>query len=323
MVVGTIGELVDSTGVADARIFIKGTQLEQRTDQNGAYVFEKNIPIGEQVLSISKPGYEPREIEIYIVQGKKLVMDRISLLITSKERRERNKEAKQLGQEKIKKKEVQEPASILGKIPVVGGIGGEIPIIKGAFKKKKSLDEVTFTYEDIPKEIVVEEPVMEEPSYSPLQLKYSKLMDVPPEEIANLTLYEFIDEWMGTPYVMGGNTERGIDCSAFALRLYNQVYDTFPGRTAQQMLDDNVPESTNISLFEDPYYLKEGDLMFFNAGGERNKDRIEHVGVYLTENKFINATSRNGKTGVSGVKISDLNDAYWMKRFRAGGRVVE
>ena len=154
-------------------------------------------------------------------------------------------------------------------------------------------------------------------------MKYSRLVDVAPEKITNTSLYDFIDEWLGTPYLLGGNTKKGVDCSSFTLNLYTTIYDEFIGRTAQQMYDDNIDQSTSIFLFADPYNLEEGDLVFFNDGSGYHVDTIEHVGVYLKEKKFINATSRNGTTGASGVKISDLNEPFWIRRFRAGGRLIE
>lgn len=317
---GIVEELVDSTKVIDASIVIKGTQLEQRTDKNGEFIFDEDISIGEQILRISKPGYEPREVSMFVVEGKKLVFEPIGLLITNDERKKRNKERKQWGEEKIKKKNIQESASFLGKIPVVGGIGGEMPIIKGIFKKKKEEDKATYNYEDIPKEVVQEEvkPIEEKITYSTIQLKYAKLLGVTPDKITNLNLYNFIDQWMGTKYKMAGNgnnAETGIDCSSFTLRLFSEVYGKPNiGRTAlQQFIENRI-------RFKNPEYAQEGDLIFFIPPGPLSDD-INHVGVMLTNNKFINSTSRKGPSGVSGVKISDLNDTYWQRRLRSFVRI--
>jgi lipoprotein Spr len=56
--------------------------------------------------------------------------------------------------------------------------------------------------------------------------------------------------------------------------------------------------------------LQEGDLVFFKSG-----HNISHVGLYLANNKFVNASTSGGVT------ISDLNDAYWSKRYAGAGRV--
>ena len=57
--------------------------------------------------------------------------------------------------------------------------------------------------------------------------------------------------------------------------------------------------------------MQEGDLVFFQTTGRT----ISHVGVYLANNKFTHASTSGG------VMISDLNEDYWKKRFRAAGRV--
>lgn len=49
---------------------------------------------------------------------------------------------------------------------------------------------------------------------------FSQVMGVAVNATSNLKLYKFIYEWIGTPYSFGGNTARGIDCSAFAKTIY-------------------------------------------------------------------------------------------------------
>jgi lipoprotein Spr len=56
--------------------------------------------------------------------------------------------------------------------------------------------------------------------------------------------------------------------------------------------------------------LREGDLVFFNI----RKGRISHVGMYLSNDKFVHATVR------SGVIISDLKEAYYQRYFAGAGR---
>jgi cell wall-associated NlpC family hydrolase len=137
-----------------------------------------------------------------------------------------------------------------------------------------------------------------------LQIKYAIITDMPVEQLNNLPLLQQIDHWWGTRYCMGGNDENCIDCSAFTQIILRNVYGVEVPRTAHEQYDF----STHIKDDE----LREGDLVFFKSG--RN---ISHVGLYLANNKFVNASTSGGVT------ISDLNDAYWSKKYAGAGRVIQ
>jgi cell wall-associated NlpC family hydrolase len=134
--------------------------------------------------------------------------------------------------------------------------------------------------------------------------KYSKMMQVNPSSISNVIMYQFIDEWYGTRYQMGGMGKRGIDCSALVQKLYSYVYGMNVLRTslAQFRASEFVSNIAN---------LKEGDLVFFRIHG----GPVSHVGVYLHNNYFVHASSSKG------VMISKLTDAYWTKVYVGGGRL--
>lgn len=138
---------------------------------------------------------------------------------------------------------------------------------------------------------------------SSLQYKYAMMMDVDVESLKNLTLLGFIDDWFGTRYRYGGETKRGIDCSALTGALLLAVYGFNMPRTAREQYE----ATEHISKDE----LKEGDLVFFNTRGG-----VSHVGVYLDNDYFVQASSH-------GVTISNLDDHYYSKRFICGGRVVQ
>jgi lipoprotein Spr len=135
---------------------------------------------------------------------------------------------------------------------------------------------------------------------SALQLKYSVLLNTEVEQIKNLDLFVLIDEWFGTPYRMGGESKKGIDCSAFVQVMYTGLFNIAVPRTAREQ----YKATRKISRTE----IKEGDLVFFNTQGG-----VSHVGIYLQNNKFVHASS-------GGVTISDVYDDYWMKRFIGVGR---
>jgi cell wall-associated NlpC family hydrolase len=140
-------------------------------------------------------------------------------------------------------------------------------------------------------------------SVQAVQIKYATMLDVPIEDISNVALFQDIDYWWGTKYCMGGSTQNCIDCSAFTQTIIKDIYSIQLPRTAEDQFNIVTPvEYTD---------LQEGDLVFFQTTGRT----ISHVGVYLANNKFVHASTSGG------VMISDLNEDYWKKRFRAAGRV--
>ena len=145
------------------------------------------------------------------------------------------------------------------------------------------------------------------PHYDSLQVKYAASLYTTPDKITNLRLYRFIDQWMGTPYKWGGLDRKGIDCSAFMQRLLADVYDIrLPRTSVRQFFTDWIDK------FAGSGYLAEGDLVFFHT---EDNGVITHVGLYLANDLFVNASV--GK----GVSIASLKDPYWRKCFVAAGRV--
>lgn len=137
-----------------------------------------------------------------------------------------------------------------------------------------------------------------------LQIKYCTILDVPIESMSgDSDLLQEVDEWWGTPYQMGGSTKSGIDCSALTQIFLQDIFSTTIPRTAQQQYDNCAHPSSDEAL-------QKGDLVFFGS----SKHNITHVGVYITNNKFVHASTSRG------VMISDLNDAYWGRRYIGSGR---
>lgn len=137
-----------------------------------------------------------------------------------------------------------------------------------------------------------------------LQFKYSLLLDIEVELIKNINLFRLIDDWYGVRYLFGGTGKKGIDCSALMQVLFTAVYGVALPRTAKMQYDF----SKRISRTD----LKEGDLLFFNTRGG-----VSHVGMYLTNNKFLHASVTNGVT------ISDMFETYYSSRLIGVGRVLE
>ena len=158
---------------------------------------------------------------------------------------------------------------------------------------------------------IIVDPVIKKAS--PLTKKYSQVLDVPTDSIQNEKLYAFVDEWLDTPYRYGGEDTSAIDCSYFAQKLYHSVYNTLLPRTAGSQFKSN-----EIYLFKGRQYIKEGDLLFFKLPGSR---RVDHVGIYLKNNRFVHSTARKSAKGQNGVQVSLLSDPYWDDLFAAAGKV--
>jgi NlpC/P60 family len=139
---------------------------------------------------------------------------------------------------------------------------------------------------------------------SALQFKYAQLLNREVETLTNTYLFNFIDEWWGVRYRYGGTTMRGVDCSSYTGQLLYTVYAAKMPRTAHEQ----YAVTTRVRRDE----LQEGDLVFFNTRGG-----VSHVGLYLSDGYFTHSSSS------SGVTISNLNEAYYSRKFISGGRVVE
>ncbi|MFI5134145.1 MAG: C40 family peptidase [Chitinophagales bacterium] len=141
---------------------------------------------------------------------------------------------------------------------------------------------------------------------SVIQMKYAVLMNTDVEKVQNLKLFEYIDDWYGTRYCLGGTTKDCIDCSAFVQSLFAVVYGISLPRTSKYQYTATRRISTT--------QLKEGDLLFFHT--RRNRRGVTHVGIYLQNNKFVQASSSGG------VKISDMYEPYYVQHLIGAGRAI-
>ncbi|POR53725.1 cell wall-associated NlpC family hydrolase [Paraburkholderia eburnea] len=110
---------------------------------------------------------------------------------------------------------------------------------------------------------------------------------------------------IGVRYRWGGNTpDSGLDCSGFVRYVFQDTLGMNLPRRAEEM--SRVGEKVSMSN------LKPGDLVFFNT----MRRTFSHVGIYIGDNKFVHSPS----TG-STIRVDDLDDGYWEKRFTGARRV--
>ncbi|HTN44911.1 MAG TPA: NlpC/P60 family protein [Flavipsychrobacter sp.] len=167
-------------------------------------------------------------------------------------------------------------------------------------RQLETLDEISLP--DRPISIKVNSGTSGSKNSNPLQLKYASILGVFPQTIKNLSLYGFIDDWYGVRYRLGGDSKKGIDCSAFVRKMYENVFCVNLLRTACEQF-------SMCRFVTNTDSVKEGDLVFFKTKGSR----ISHVGVYLMNNFFVHASSSRG------VMISSLDEVYWERRYAGAG----
>jgi len=112
--------------------------------------------------------------------------------------------------------------------------------------------------------------------------------------------------FLGAPYRLGGNSVRGLDCSAFVKKIY-EFFDVSLPRTAR--------EQARVGVKVPKEELQEGDLVFFNT-----RRAYGHVGIYIGNNQFVHASS--GRKARE-VKIDSLDKPYYNKRFVKAVRLKE
>lgn len=111
-----------------------------------------------------------------------------------------------------------------------------------------------------------------------------------------IAFFDIYNQWQGVPYQFGGNTKRGVDCSAFVQIAYRDAW--------QQPLPRTTTSQSQVGNAVAYNQAKYGDLVFFKTSRS-----TQHVGVYLGNKLFMHASTSQG------VMISRLDNPYWASKF--------
>ncbi len=117
--------------------------------------------------------------------------------------------------------------------------------------------------------------------------------------------YEVAQRYLGVPYVWGGMSPEGLDCSGLTSLVFAELGVSLPRTSALQW---------TFGLPVEPAQLRSGDLVFFETTGQG----VSHVGIYVGGGHFIHAASTPPR-----VIESDLAETYWSTHYLGARRVVE
>ena len=147
-------------------------------------------------------------------------------------------------------------------------------------------------------------PVMNIEGQEVKQPSYMKGNSIPANYAIRANIINYAMQFEGVPYVYGGSSPNGFDCSGFVQYVFGNNGIDLP-RTADYQAEVGIPVSK-----ED---LQPGDLVFF-AGDYVN---VSHVGIYVGNGQMIHASS-----GKHQIDYDDLSRPYRVEHFHSARRII-
>lgn len=113
---------------------------------------------------------------------------------------------------------------------------------------------------------------------------------------------QIAEQFLGTPYVYGGSTPAGFDCSGFTSYVFKQLGYTLY-RSSYQQIDNGIPVSKSE--------LMPGDLLLFKKPGA---SRIHHVGIYVGDGMMIHSPQTGDVVKYASIVTGYYNNCYYAAR---------